>query len=144
MPCHKKPVDTGIYTAKEKMKDNVYLDQFEKLKDCKKNFKSSEQDLENILTKRWSDDAYNELKKTFKDLNENYFERQNFIDCIKIVAEKNAEVFVCNRCKEFPLKFDLVIHYAKIEFEICVEQKNKANRLPLFFLRPKIGPENEV
>lgn len=120
--------------------DIRYVTQLDRMTRCLSDLPPHVYDRIPKFTKQWAESALTSVADTFAgthDWQEIY--KRGFLECFEIVAEERAKKFICTAFELLEGEMDKMELYAIVEYELCIEEKNRPHKKRLSFEMPQIG-----
>lgn len=136
----KKSVDAAeSFVINTKFLDRTYLKQAERLEKCLYELQSHIYDRIELYKDRWVNYAISDVESILRSQGVSQFDLSNFAECFQVIAEHNANRFICRTFEILAGEEDMLHKYAVDEYQKCVAQKNRREKNPLIFEMPQIG-----
>ncbi|KAM0687542.1 hypothetical protein COBT_001213 [Conglomerata obtusa] len=140
LACISKPSSSESgYIVGNKYFNADYLNQLERMEKCLQDLPAHIYKRTLQLRETWTVQAFSDVRNKLKHFDQQILIKRGFIDCIRIVAESNANKFICKAFVINPGENNLLYEYALLEYEECIRRKNEPYIKQLTFEMPNIG-----
>ncbi|KAM0676916.1 hypothetical protein BDAP_002508 [Binucleata daphniae] len=130
------------FAITKKYIDKVYLRQATALEDCLYDLELHIFNCIEHYKNMWTEEAVNDIAISISPSEKKVFKSLNYKQCIEIIAEHNANRFMCRAFEIAIDEEDMLLKYALEEYFQCINYKGKKQNNPLTFKMPQIGIGN--
>ncbi|KAM0687899.1 hypothetical protein COBT_000853 [Conglomerata obtusa] len=127
------------YISNKKFEDPIFVKQASRMEECIAQLPKHIYRRIARFKNRWAQNAFDIVLRTKSVKDQQKLHKFGFLECFEIVAEHNANRFICKGYFIDPGELDMLAKYALEEYYQCVDIKNDRLLRAIEFQLPRIG-----